>query len=444
MTNFMKSTAVKAPVADTSDANDTLKPSFEDVEPQQYKDRFPIETAGLTLQEIYEAVCETDDDMNDPDWKLFFLKVKRSSSPNVPNIDGDALSANAIKLAGDVGDESNAVIAQMADAKEVLDLGRFRLLFAMQNDFEAEQLDGFPVPDTEEGNNPDHFKADKLNADGTTSKAWTTFYTVFADNTVMGRTILSSIEMLERLGNPQAIKDDIPAELKALDPHARENKLNYWKGRRGTLRKAYKEAMKLYFQFNAVNNFPGIKAEPMWAVGRGPDDEHADGLEIENTTKPIQVWLIPAEGKPVAKWEALSVSAFMKLNVKKAIEKGGTFAALIESGIVPKVKKPGATATSGGQTGNNAAATKLRIETAPTLLDTIIETHRAMTAMLEDKQAVEYGKLLKSVNLKDTDETVTAMVELRNYLNDLCRDAGLDKRYVKLQQSGSELVTKAA
>lgn len=442
MTNFMRSTAVRAPVADTSD--ETIeRPSFEDVAPQEYKDRFPIETAGLTLQEIYAAVSETEDDMNDPEWKLFFLKIKRSASPNVPNIDGDALSANAVKLAGTVGAESNAVIAQMADAKEVLDLGRFRLLFAMQNDFEAEQLDGFPVPDTEDGNNPDHFKADKLNSDGTTSKAWTTFYTVFADNTVMGQTILSSIEMLERLGNPQAIKDDIPDDLKALDPHARENKLNYWKGRRGTLRKAYKEAMKLYFQFAAVNAYPAIKAEPMWMAGRGPEDGHADGLEIENTTKPIQVWLVPAEGKPIAKWEALSVSAFMKLSVKKALEKGGTFAALIESGIIPKVKKPDGTATSGGQTGNNAAATKLRIETAPTLRDVIIETHRSMTAMLEDKQAVEYGKLLKLMNEKDNDETITAIVELRNYLNDVCANTGADKKYVKLQTSGSELVAKA-
>jgi hypothetical protein len=433
MTFFKNTTAVRAPVADTSD--ETIeRPSFEDVAPQEYKDRFPVETAGLTLDEIYEAVAETEDDMNDPQWKMFFLKIKRSSSPNVPNIDGDALAANAIKMAASVGPESNAVIQQMADAKEVLDLGRFRLLFALQSDFDQEMLDGFPVPDSEEGNNPDHFKVDKIGADGKTSKAWTTFYTVLADNTVMGTDILSNIEMLQRLSNPQALKDDISDELKALDPHARENKLNYWIGRRGTLRKAYKEAMRLYFQFAAVNNFPGIKAEPMWMDGRSPDDEHADGLEIENTTKPIQVWLVPEEGKPIKKWEALSVSAFMKLNVKKAIEKGATFTSLMESGIVPKAK-PGTGATAAA--GQNEK--KLRIETLPTMRDVVAEFHRFVDTITRDKTQAEYGKLLKMVNEKDNDEEVTALVELSDFLNMLRKDAGLDKRYVKIQSATPEL-----
>jgi len=434
MTFFKNTTAVRAPVADTSD--ETLvpeKPSFEDVAPQEYKDRFPIETAGLTLDEIYEAVCETDADMNDPDWKLFFLKVKRSSSPNVPNIDGDALSANAAKLATLVGDECNSVIKQMADAKEVLDLGQFRLLFALQSDFDQEVLDGFPVPDSEEGNNPDHFKADKIGADGKVTKAWTTFYTIFADGTKAGTEINSTIEMIKRLDVANAMKDDIPQSLRDLDPHERVNALNYWTGRRNTLRQAYKKAMKLYFQFAAVNNFPGVKAEPMWMEGRGPDDNHADGLEIENTTKPIQVWIPSTDGKPIKKWEALSVGAFMKLNVKKAIEKGGTFQALIDSGIVPKAK-PGT-----GSKSDNPNAKAVTIATLPTLRDVFAEVHRFVTTIQDDKTHAEYGKLLKMVNEKDNDEEVTAIVELSNFLNQVRKDAGLDKKYVAIQTATPEL-----
>ena len=41
-------------------------------------------------------------------------------------------------------------------------------------------------------------------------------------------------------------------------------------------------------------------------------------------------------------------------------------------------------------------------------------------------------------------EGIQSWVELRNALQQVCTDAKLDDKYVKLQQAGSELVTKAS
>jgi len=119
--------------------------------------------------------------------------------------------------------------------------------------------------------------------------------------------------------------------------------------------------------------------------------------------------------------------------VKKAIEKGGTFQALIDSGIVPKAK-PGT-----GSKSDNPNAKAVTIATLPTLRDVFAEVHRFVTTIQDDKTHAEYGKLLKMVNEKDNDEEVTAIVELSNFLNQVRKDAGLDKKYVAIQTATPEL-----
>ena len=57
---------------------------------------------------------------------------------------------------------------------------------------------------------------------------------------------------------------------------------------------------------------------------------------------------------------------------------------------------------------------------------------------------MEYGKLLKVGNAKDNDEFISALVETRNMLADICKEVQADAKYVKLQQGGSDLVNKAA
>lgn len=355
---------------------------------------------------------------------------------NLPNIDGEALAAAAHTLGAKVGTETEGAIELVAQAKEDWQGGPFKVLFGLQCDFEPEELDTFAVPDSDTGNNPDVFKMPKEDAKGKVRMVDSNFYVNFADGTPSGQTILARIEWTERAGDPKAIKDDIPADIKEMDPHQREVHLAFLKGRRNTIRQSYKKAMALYFQLGAVNAYPGVKAEPIWIKGQSPDDiKEGEMPSVENTTKPIAVWLVPDEGKPIAKWEALSIGAFMKLLPNKAMEKGGTFAALIESGVVKK--KPG----SG--TGSDKGKEGLTIKTLETGVTVLAEFHRWMEEIATAKDKVEYGKLLKVGNAKDNDEFISAIVETRNMLADLCKEVHADDKYVKLQQGGSELVKAA-
>lgn len=51
---------------------------------------------------------------------------------------------------------------------------------------------------------------------------------------------------------------------------------------------------------------------------------------------------------------------------------------------------------------------------------------------------------MKVGNAKDNDEFISALVETRNMLADICKEVQADAKYVKLQQGGSDLVNKAA
>ena len=171
----------------------------------------------------------------------------------------------------------------------------------------------------------------------------------------------------------------------------------------------------------------GIQAEPIWIDGK-------EGEEVENTTKPIAVWQIPEEGKPVKNWEAYSVGSFMKLSVGKALEKGGTFKALKES----------VTRAKAGAVGNNAAATKTpAIATLETLLERMVEVHSyAMDKVMMAKDTAEYGTILKTLNSKGADELVTTFVELKVMFDQIYKDAKLGEKYQKIQLDNPELISK--
>lgn len=350
-----------------------------------------------------------------------------AEAPEAHNFDGDKLAQRAHDFGAKVGDASEEAIGVVMKAKEDWQGGPFRVLLGLQNDFSEEELNEFAVPDEEEGNNPDIFKVSRQ-VKGKTKLVDSNFYVNFADGTPSGEHILEQIEFVERAGNPNMVKDDIPQEILDLTPHERETKINFLKGRRNTIRQSYKKAMALYFQFKEVNAYPGIQAEPIWVKDK-------EGEEVENTTKPIAVWLIPDEGKPIAKWEALSIGAFMKLRPRRAKENGGTFQNLIESGATKKAPGKGAT------TEDNKG---FHIETVERGIDFIAELHRWMEEISSAKDKVDIGKVYKQMNTKDNDELVVAVVELRNMLQDLAKDTGADAKYVRLQQAGSDLVQEVA
>src|SRR5882724_1370665 len=89
---LMQTTAVREVPNDQGGPEQYTPELFKEYECEQYRERFPTETAGLADSEIFNVVAATDDDQSDEDWKKLFQSSPRAI---VANIDGDELAERA-------------------------------------------------------------------------------------------------------------------------------------------------------------------------------------------------------------------------------------------------------------------------------------------------------------------------------------------------------------
>lgn len=350
-----------------------------------------------------------------------------TEQPNtLPNIDGASLAEHAGKLGAKVSKDTEATIDVVSKAKEDWQGGPFPVMFRLQADFKSEELDGFAVPNSDTGNNPDEFKVPKENNKGKVSLVATNFYKEFAHKTPAGSAYLARIEWCARMEDKNAMKDDVPDDIRAMNPMELEQHSKWCQTRISSMIAAYKDAMALYFKSAEVQAYPGVSCEPLWVKGK-------EGVEVQSVRDCIQLWITPEEGKPIAKWAFFSIKSFLRLNTKKALEKGGTFNHLVESGATPKKKPDGSVDTPVGHS----------IETLETGLSYLAELHDWTDRMVGTKDQVDYGKFLKLMNAKGNDELIVAAVELRNFLNDAIKATGGDAKYTAIQSSGSDLTAQA-
>lgn len=183
-----------------------------------------------------------------------------------------------------------------------------------------EAVNGMPVPGSKDGNNPALFN---VTVDGrAVPHDW---YNDFLDGIPVGKNFTDQYNaVLARKANMNKIDFD------------REK--NKWDQRRKSLRDALKKGMRVHFHImDITNKLPGVTVE----IDR---DEHG---QLTNTTYPITL------GGPKRKdWLPYTVDQFLRLNVAKAMEKGGTFEALRDTAVrAPKKKgtQPAATPAASAQ-----------------------------------------------------------------------------------------------
>jgi hypothetical protein len=340
--------------------------------------------------------------------------------------EGETIKAKAIALAKKESTEMSAAMTAVMKAKEDWQGGPIKVLFALKDAY-GEELINFPEPDSDGGNTPDKFKVEVVDTSGKSAMRPTTFYTIFSDNTREGAAIVQELEWLKRAANTEAVKTGIPAEILDLSPQQRGVRENFLSGRRTTIRNSYKKAMALGLQLIAVNGVPGVIADFVYVTDR----EGNDTADVENTTKPIIVYVPRNDGKPVAKWEYFSIGSFLKLNPKKAIEKGGGFQAL----------KDTVARATGGKTGNGEANAIPPIKTVDTFLGRFVEVFRFANEMQYDKSQKDMAQLYKLLKHNDAAELVVAMVEMEMFLSDANKALGLSKKYNELQKKGSDLTS---
>lgn len=349
--------------------------------------------------------------------------------------EGETQKAKAIALALRESDEMGEAIEAVAKAKEDWQGGPITVLFALKEAY-GDDIDTFPEPDLETGNNPDKFKLAVTDSDGKTTMRPTSFYMLFADATKEGKAVVEELAFIKRASNLEATKDGIPEAILNMTADERVTRTNYLTGRRSTIKTSYKKAMALYFQLNAVANLPTVGCDFVYVSDANGDDTDV----IAATTKPIICWQIPgndAQGnpRPIKDREFFSIGSFLKLDAKKAAENGGNFKAL----------KATVARATGGATGNKDAAVK-PVKTYETFVASFVELYRAMDEFQSDADQKELGKLMKLLNSKQTgtDELKVAIIEFRNYMDDMVDELKLGPWYADLQAKRSPLVTRKA
>jgi hypothetical protein len=294
---------------------------------------------------------------------------------------GERQNALAVELAGLATAELNTAIETVLKAKEDLLSGPFAIIGALEASL-GNKVDSLPKPGEKEGNNPAIYKVAVMDKrTGKQTKLETNFYNVYADSLPEGKAVISELRMIVLSRDIEANHTGIPKAIMDMTPQQKNVREGYLTGRKSTNRAKVIAAVELRFQFEAVNSVFGVKAEPFFA-----DDNRTI---IDNSTTPIHVFNPKNDKK---EWKAVSISSFMKFDAPKAIEKGGTYAALLET---IKRKKGEA------ETEINEAKPHF-IKTLDTFKARTADFHQYMDEVWSASDKARYTELLKTMGPRST------------------------------------------
>lgn len=327
----------------------------------------------------------------------------------------EIMNAKAIDMAGKESPAMANIVAKLHDAKLETQGGPLRVMFAMASNYGEEVLNGFPVWNSDTGNNPAKFKMQS----GDTSKS-VDWYALFAQATTRGKYLMNRRRMLTeaKAGNLSNVSDDIKA---FADDEAKvkqaitdnDNALTIMTG-------AYRNAMKVYQKLQDFNALPGMSAEPVM---------NADNTDVERTSKPILVRSV----SDATKFRYFSVNTFIGLDVKAIGEAGGTMAALVNE-----------LAREGGR-GQGAPGNKVpKVTDLDGFVAQFINSMDYIGKVLDDKKGAEYGALFKRLNAAGSDDLILAMFNAKNIGEVVARNDRIAARYAALEEGTADTESKAA
>lgn len=312
---------------------------------------------------------------------------------------GDAMRSRALSYARKTGAEIDSIVIKAADAKHEFSLAPIKLMNAIKANLSAEDIDGLPMPGSKwndrlpDGsyiNNPDICQwKDPSKPDGKAKEI--SFYVVWADGTPEGEHVVKELDWCKCTSTEGMKTDHIPAEWlkKYSNPQLVKKRKKYLEGRRATVRKAYKDAVRLLWQLDMVNELQGVGAE----LG-----DHDDNTVI-----------VFNKHKPRAEWKPYSVGAFLKLNPLKAEEQGGTYDALEATAKREKQAQ-----------GAKPGELKLNAVHTPESSDKVaVVWHSYLHEALNDRKGDKYAALLRHLTSDAGHQSVLTMGGIRDALNGL-------------------------
>lgn len=295
----------------------------------------------------------------------------------------------ADSLSAQVGDEAETMIGTIIQAKKDWQGGPFRLLDYAKRTYTAEVIRTFPTPGSEVGECPDKYKVPYYR-DGKLKFKATSFYAEFFKRTKTGKAIEVRLAFITLAKDEKANHTTVPADILAMNPVDWDREKASLEQERTVAIAAWRNALALDKQFDAVNALEHVEAAPL-----------LDGSDnVIQAAKPIKVWNVD---QPEKEWNLYSVGAFLMFDAARASELGGTFEALKLT-----VKR------DQGEDGPAGQETAPHIATNKTLAAFLLTTHEFIANKhLADKKRELYGLFLKDqINGAGSDQLVQAIRDL--------------------------------
>lgn len=334
------------------------------------------------------------------------------------------MTTTAIRLAAKETGETLAVVNRIVDAKEESQGGPALVLTALMKNY-GEDLAEFPRPGDEDSNKPERYKVPGAVRNGVQGYKTVSFYSEFFDNTKEGKAITAELEYLKRSQDGHDDKRGIPDHILAMNPEEVEARTSRLRNRKTAAVSAYRNAIGLGYQLEAVNNLPEVIATIRY--------------EDKEETKPCKgdKAIVVRDVNDNIKYQLYSVSAFMMINVGKAKENGGTLDA---------VKKSVTRKGGSGQGGESDSKAQL-IATMETFEARLTDIHSFMDNAWQPENVETYNKLLKKLGPnggEGTDHLALTMYGIYTMLKDVFGHENVRIRAEKLQEAANVGDTKAA
>jgi hypothetical protein len=360
--------------------------------------------------------------------------------PHVYEI-GAAMEANAKEVASQ-SDWLSATINTIAKAKQDYEGGPFAVMFKVMEKMSADAIDALPDPDADSGNNPGIYKVKVLNAKNKPTVKDRKYYHVLSDNIPGNIAKQQRIDMLElSMKDPvQYNVSSVSQDIKDMDKDRRTAEISKLEGELSTSRTNVLAAFELLFHIRAVNALPGVEANVMYALdAQGKELNGEDGREcvVENTKTPITI-TTTVDGRKGKDTTQISIGSFKKLRPAVAMERGGTYQALIDS--APTVKR-------GTKAEDQPGGTKPeRINTKETLYVRMVDVHDYLDVITTDNKQTVIASIIGDLSRKEgSDDALVTFIEVRDMLTDILNKVfKASDRYIAIKNKQKEAEGKAA
>lgn len=342
---------------------------------------------------------------------------------------GLAMDALASKYAETVAPLAMPTIDVLNRARQEWEGGAFAVMFKVTAGMTAEQLDALPDPKSDTGNNPGQYYTVVV-VDGKEKVREHDFYEEMTLDFPGIRARGKRIDQLKRsMQDASKVNtSDIGADIKDMSVDYRNAEIaRLTKEISGAVSKI-KNAFGLFYQFKSFETLKHVEVYPIYKLG--PDNLPLDGqdgraVEIEPTQTPIVV-RSTVKGREGIDTVRVSISTFLKYDVEKAKENGGTYQSVIDT--AKREKKDDGT----NQNAGNQAVPQL-IRTADTAIARLTDIYEFADFSWSEKDGKLLDSMKKATNGAGSDDAFTTIMALKRFLNDVCPDSPRNvQRYQEL------------